>query len=82
MKAGSTQKMITNMLSTAVMVKLGYVYENLMINLKPSNLKLRKRRISILSEITGCSEDESILLLERNGRSIRAAADAFKSNNQ
>lgn len=82
MKAGSTQKMITNMLSTAVMVKLGYVYENLMINLKPSNLKLRKRCISILSEITGCSEDESILLLERNGWSIRAAADAFKSNNQ
>lgn len=73
MKAGSAQKMITNMISTTVMIKLGYVYENLMINLKPSNNKLRRRCVSIVSEINGCTDDESEVMLERNGWSIRAA---------
>ena len=52
MKAGSAHKMILNMISTAVMVKLGHVYENMMINLRPSNIKLRYRMIRILREIT------------------------------
>lgn len=48
MKAGTAQKMILNLLSTATMVKLGKVYENLMIDLKPTNEKLRERALSII----------------------------------
>ena len=73
MKAGSAQKMITNMISTTVMIKLGHVYENLMINLKPSNLKLKKRCVSIVSEIVGCDEDEAEKRLETSGWVIREA---------
>lgn len=73
MKAGSAHKMVLNMLSTAVMVKLGYVYENMMINLRPSNIKLRDRMIRILREITELSYDECEKLLEDNQFSLRLA---------
>ena len=53
MKAGSAHKMILNMISTGVMVRLGYVYENLMINLRPSNVKLEARMVRIVNDITG-----------------------------
>src|SRR5271170_773708 len=49
MKAGSAQKMILNLLSTCTMVRLGKVYENLMVDLKPTNEKLRERAVSIVS---------------------------------
>ena len=65
--------MITNMISTTVMIKLGHVYENLMINLKPSNLKLKKRCVSIVSEIAGCNESEAEKRLEASGWVIREA---------
>lgn len=81
MKAGTAHKMILNMISTAVMVKLGYVYENLMINLKPSNIKLRDRMIRIVSDITGLSYELSEELLENNGFNIRDAIDALKNDN-
>lgn len=49
MKAGTAQKMILNLLTTCTMVKLGKVYENLMVDLKPTNEKLRERAVSIIS---------------------------------
>ena len=48
LKAGNAQKMILNMLSTGAMVRSGHVYENLMINLKPTNIKLRDPRLSAM----------------------------------
>ncbi len=51
MKAGTAQKMILNLLSTATMVKLGKVYENLMVDLKPTNEKLRERAVSIICTV-------------------------------
>ncbi len=81
MKAGSAQKMVLNMLSTCAMVKTGKVCENLMINLRPSNIKLKRRVISIVRELTGLGEDASIELLDAHGWSIRDAVDAFKENN-
>ena len=59
MKGGNAQKFVLNMLSTCAMVKSGYVYENLMINLKPSNIKLKKRMIGIVCEILHCDETVS-----------------------
>jgi len=73
MKAGTTQKTVLNMLSTMAMVKSGYVYENLMINLKPTNIKLRGRVIRIVRDILDCSMEEAETRLEANGWSIRDA---------
>ena len=78
MKAGSSHKMILNMISTSVMIKLGHVYENLMINLKPSNEKLYKRMITIVSDITGKDYTESEKLLKENNFIIRDAIDNSK----
>ena len=78
MKAGSAHKMILNMISTAVMVKLGHVYENMMINLRPTNIKLRDRMIRIFVEITGESYDESERILSENGFSLRNAINAYE----
>lgn len=52
MKAGTAQKMVLNLLSTSTMVRMGKVYENLMVDLKPTNEKLRERAVSIISTIT------------------------------
>lgn len=79
MKAGTAHKMILNMISTAVMIKEGHVYENLMINLQPSNVKLRDRMIRITCDVTGfCYEDAEKLLLE-NGFEIRRALEAAET---
>ena len=79
LKAGNTQKMILNMLSTGAMVRSGYVYENLMINLKPTNIKLRQRVIRIVSQITDLSEEESIHLLEQGNWVIKDALQIWKA---
>ena len=73
MKAGTAQKIILNMISTVAMVKCGHVYENLMINLRPTNRKLRRRMIGIVTEIIGCDDNEAEKLLEENDWSIREA---------
>lgn len=75
MKAATAHKMVLTMISTAVMVKLGHVYENMMINLKPSNIKLKRRVISIVREILKCDEERAIELLEANDWSIRRSVD-------
>jgi N-acetylmuramic acid 6-phosphate etherase len=59
MKAGTAQKMILNMLSTAAMVQLGRVYNNWMIDVAPSNRKLRARAVQILREATGAKAPEA-----------------------
>ena len=71
LKAGNSQKFVLNMLSTAAMIKTGKVYENLMINVKPSNEKLRGRVIRITREILRCSEEEAVARLDRHGWDIR-----------
>ncbi len=73
MKAGTAQKIILNMISTSAMIKCGYVYENLMINLKPTNKKLKKRMINIVTEILHCSNEEAEKRLKQNNWNIRSA---------
>ena len=75
MKAGTAQKLILNMLSTSLMVKLGHVYENLMINLRPTNIKLRERMIRITSDILGCDMKVAEERLEAAEWSIRRAVE-------
>lgn len=59
MKSGTAQKLICNMLTTASMIKMGKVYSNLMIDVQPTNLKLVSRAQTIVSEITGVSNEEA-----------------------
>lgn len=73
LKAGNSQKFVLNMLSTGAMIHTGKVYENLMINLKPSNEKLRGRVVRIAQSILGCSEEEAIAKLDANDWNIRSA---------
>jgi N-acetylmuramic acid 6-phosphate etherase len=53
LKAGTAQKLVLNMISTSVMVRLGKVYSNLMVDVRPTNSKLRGRATRIVGEITG-----------------------------
>lgn len=79
LKAGTAQKLVLNMLSTGAMIRSGYVYENLMINLSPTNEKLRLRVIRIVCELTGLSAEDSEKLLEENGWVIKNALAAWKN---
>ncbi len=73
MKAGTAQKLVLNMLSTCAMVKTGKVYENVMINLKPTNIKLRKRMIGIVCSLASVDEKTSENALEQADWVIRGA---------
>ena len=75
MKAGTAHKMILNMISTAVMVRQGHVYENLMINLRPSNVKLEDRMVRIVSDILNVEYSEARRLLDENDFIIRKAIE-------
>lgn len=59
MKAGTSQKMVLNMISTAVMVKMGKVYQNLMVDLKPTNTKLKDRAIRIVMNAAQVKGDDA-----------------------
>ena len=65
LKAGTAQKMIFNMLSTATMIRLGKVYGNLMVDVVASNQKLRGRARRVVAQIAGVDEEEAQRLLEQ-----------------
>jgi N-acetylmuramic acid 6-phosphate etherase len=73
LKAGTAQKMVLNMLSTATMVKMGKVYENLMVDLQAKSQKLTERSKRIISTFTGLSYDEASRCLERAGGDLKTA---------
>ena len=77
MKAGTAHKMVLNMISTAVMIKMGHVYENLMINLRPTNKKLRARMIRITAAIAHTDEKTAEALLTESGFDIRRAVTGY-----
>ncbi|MBU4349127.1 N-acetylmuramic acid 6-phosphate etherase [bacterium] len=73
MKAGTAQKMVLNMISTTVMIKLGKVYSNLMVDLNPSNYKLRERAKNIFMEITNVNYEMAAEYLKETDYNIKAA---------
>lgn len=77
LKAGSTQKMILNMISTLSMVGIGKVYKNLMVDLKLTNLKLVERSKHILMQATGCTYDQSENIFEASGENVKTAIVMF-----
>lgn len=72
MRAGTATKLVLNMLSTAVMIRMGYVYGNLMVNVQPTNEKLTDRARRIIVAIADVSYHEASCLLEQAG-SVRVA---------
>jgi N-acetylmuramic acid 6-phosphate etherase len=73
LRAGTATKLVLNMISTAVMVKLGNVYGNLMVNVQPTNRKLEDRARRIIQAATGVAYDRASELLDSAGRSVRVA---------
>jgi N-acetylmuramic acid 6-phosphate etherase len=79
LRAGTATKLVLNMLSTASMIRLGYVYGNLMVNVQPTNEKLVDRARRIIAAIAGVSYDEASRLLTAGG-SVRIAILMHKRN--
>jgi len=73
LKAGTAQKLVLNMLTTGAFIRMGYVLGNLMVNLTPTNTKLRDRAHRIVSQACGVSAERAAALLEAAGDSVRTA---------
>ena len=73
MRAGTATKLVLNMLSTAVMIRLGYVFGNLMVNVQPKNHKLVDRATRIIAEAAGVSIEEAGELLQTSGLNVKTA---------
>lgn len=80
MKSGTAQKLVLNMLSTAVMVKLGKVYTNLMVDLKASNDKLYDRSIRIICYATKVTREIAEINLKQAGMSVKTAILMIETN--
>ena len=78
MKAGTAQKMVLNMLTTGTMVKIGKVYKNLMIDVKPTNIKLKDRAARIVAEIAQVEKKVALNTLETNGYNLKEAVLQIK----
>ncbi len=73
LKAGTAQKMVLNMLSTAAMIRLGKVHDNLMVDLRVSNAKLALRARRMVAQLGGVSESRAAALLEQTGQTVKPA---------
>jgi N-acetylmuramic acid 6-phosphate etherase len=73
MKAGTAQKMVLNMLSSGAFTRLGYVYGNLMVNVRPRNVKLEARGVKILQEAAGIQKPRAEKALDAAGGSVPLA---------
>jgi N-acetylmuramic acid 6-phosphate etherase len=73
MKAGTATKLVLNMLSTATMIRLGYVFDNLMVNVQPTNHKLRDRACRIIAQAGEVAPEQARTLLDESGGSVRTA---------
>ena len=73
LKCGTAEKMVLNMLTTCTMIKMGKVYGNLMVDVRPTNEKLMYRCVSIICTATGCSPEEAKEALEKSGNHAKTA---------
>jgi N-acetylmuramic acid 6-phosphate etherase len=80
MKSGTAQKLVLNMITTAAMIRLGKVYENMMIDLQMTNLKLRERAKRIVMIITNISYDEATEFLTKSNFHVKTALVMIKAN--
>ena len=73
MKAGTSQKLVLNMFSTTLFIRMGCTYQNYMVNMIPNNIKLRGRAVSMVTEITGLEREKALEILESCEWDIRSA---------
>ncbi len=73
LKSGTAQKLILNMLSTGAMIKIGKVYKNLMVDVKPTNEKLVERSKRIIMQATDCSYEEAAKYFEEAQENVKLA---------
>jgi N-acetylmuramic acid 6-phosphate etherase len=73
LKAGTATKLVLNMLTTISMIRMGKVVENLMVDVKPTNVKLRDRACRIVMALTGCSAEEALARLVRSKWNVKGA---------
>src|SRR5262249_53839550 len=73
MKAGTAQKIVLNLFSTAVMVRMGRVYRGLMVDMRAVNAKLRRRAETMVSEIVRCPEDDAARYVEQADGDVKMA---------
>lgn len=78
LKAGTSQKMVCNMITTTTMIKLGKVYENLMVDVDVSNEKLYERWLSIVQTATNCNKEQAKELFEKSNHNAKAAICMYK----
>ncbi|WP_285767126.1 N-acetylmuramic acid 6-phosphate etherase [Peribacillus sp. SI8-4] len=80
MKAATAHKMVLNMISTATMIRLGKVYENLMVDVHVSNQKLRERAIRIIETVTDADHDHAMKMLEKANNQVKPAIVMIKTS--
>jgi len=80
MKSGTAQKLVLNMITTTAMVRMGKVYENMMIDLQMTNLKLKERAKRVVMTITGIEYDEAAVYLQKAGGHVKTALVMIKAN--
>jgi N-acetylmuramic acid 6-phosphate etherase len=73
MKAGTAQKIVLNLFSTAVMVRLGRVYRGLMVHMQARNAKLRRRAVAMVAEIVGCPAEDSARFVDQADGDVKLA---------
>ncbi len=73
LKSGTAQKLVLNMLSTASMIRLAKCYQNLMVDLRPTNLKLTARAVRIVMQATGSAEEQAEEALRRSDHDVKLA---------
>lgn len=78
LKAGTAQKLVLNMISTASMIKLGKAYGNLMVDVNISNYKLERRAVGIIRDITGTDEDTALKTLKLAHNEVKASIVMIK----
>lgn len=74
MKAGTAQKIVLNLISTGIMLRLGRVYRGMMVNMQATNVKLKRRAEVMVARIAGCSQAEAASALTRTNGDIKLAA--------
>lgn len=79
MKAGTAQKLVVNMLSTGVMIKIGKIYQNYMVHMQPTNEKLVMRAKGMISNITGATKEEASKILTEAENNVAVAIVMYET---
>ncbi|WMT79493.1 N-acetylmuramic acid 6-phosphate etherase [Bradyrhizobium sp. Ash2021] len=73
MKAGTAQKVVLNLISSGIMLRLGRVYRGMMVNMQPSNAKLKRRAEAMVAQIAHCDPSHAARALDQAGGDIKTA---------